>query len=432
MTTTTRSVLMSRIAPHLGGYSGSITSGTGTTVVLGGLVGVLNDDELNDWLLIMPDAATAADQQRIVTDFTGSTGTATIGTRSDTTYTSETYILVPKNTYTLQEIRDMISKAMRETKRTYRYALPTWNDERQYPLAALSWLRNAKDVDGVQYRPSPCLIDNEDFSRRHSGITSAPDSWTLAGSGATVGYQSTYASHGAYEVTLTRVTNDATLTQNVLYPLAKQLIDGLATVSFKVRCTASVASRVRVGVNNGTDTTWSDYHSGDGEPEDLTVSRTLTAAASRIQFVLSVDSGDTTGSFDLAIPVEGSSVDDSLWAAGSDGYALTDVDYQMHNIGSAVPILSLPRAYGRGGQLVVVSRRPFADFSADSDSTEAPSDMLEARTLWELASLQKPGQDRARLDRLLAVYGPLFAEYASGLIDKPVLKAQQPRYVIGA
>ena len=432
MATTSRSIAISRIAPPLGGYAGSITSGTATTAVLAGLVGVLGDDELNDWLLVMPDAATAADQTRIITDWTGATGTATFGTRADTTYTSETYVLIPKNTYTLQEIRDIISKVMRETKRTYRYVLPSWDYERYYPLSGMSWLRNAKDVDGVQWRQSPCLLDNEDFSRRHNGVTSAPDSWTLTGSGATVAYQSTFSSHGPYEVALTRVTNDATLYQDVPYQLAKQLIDDLVTVSLKVRCTASAASRVRVGINNGTDTDWSSYHSGDGEPEDLTVSRTITAAASRIRFTLSVDTGDTTGSFDLAIAVSGSSVDDGLWRSGSDGCRLQDVGFQIHNVGSGVPMLSPHRQYGRGGQFVVVSRRPFADFTSDADTTEMPSDLLEARTLYELALMQKPGQDRARPDRILEEYGPTWTQLASGLIDKPVQPAQTTTWVHGA
>ena len=284
--TTTRLTILQRVAPQLGGYQGDITSGTATTAVLAGLVGVTNDDDLNDALLIMPDATTDADQARIITDWTGSTGTATFATRSDTTYTSETYFTIPKNTWTLQELRQAVSTALRETKRTYRFVVPTRDDTLEYHLTDLSWLRNAADVDGVQYRPARGLLHNEDFSYQHSGTTSAPDSWALNGAAATLSRSTAFASYGSYAETLTSASATASLTQSAPYQLAKQLIDRLAPVALKVRCQAVAGSAIRVGINDGVDKTYSSYHSRDSEPEDLTVTRTITAAASRVQFVL--------------------------------------------------------------------------------------------------------------------------------------------------
>lgn len=432
MTTTTRLTILQRVAPIIGGYQGDIDSGTATTVVLDGLVGATTDDELNDDLLVMPDAATAADQTRIITDWAGATGTATIGTRSDTTYTSETYFTIPKNTWTLQEMRQAVTRSMAITRRTYRYVLPTRDYERQYQLVALSWLRHRRDVDGVFYRPSPGLLHNEDFSYWDAGTTSQPDGWSLVGSGASVARQTTFASYGSYEAALTRATNDASLVQDVPYQLAKQLIDAGAEIALKVRCTATVASRVRVGINNGVDTEWSDYHSGDGEPEDLEVSRTLTAAASRVRAVCSVDTGDTTGSFDEAFMAEGGSIGDGDWRAGSSGHIEQDVSHQLLNIGNGVPVLSLPAAYSRGAQFVIVTRRPYADLATDAASTEAPSDVIEARVVYELAKLMKPSQDRARMEQLMVDYGAKWADLAAGLIDKPVQRAQTTVLVRGA
>ena len=48
------------------------------------------------------------------------------------------------------------------------------------------------------------------------------------------------------------------------------------------------------------------------------------------------------------------------------------------------------------------------------------------------ALLQKPGQDRARPDRILAEYGPRFAGLAVGLIDKPVQRQFATIRVTGA
>ena len=422
MALTSRSTLMARIAPIIGGYAGSIASGGATTAVLTGLVGAFPDDELNDAALLMPDAATAADQIRVITDWTGLTGTATFGTRADTTYTSETYIVLPKGTYTVLELRDTIDKALRDTRRTLRMIIPTARDRRRYPLAAVTWLRNARDVDGVQLRASPNLIDNEDFARWHNGTTSAPDGWTLAGSGATIARGATFPSYGAYTAQVTRVANDATLTQDVPYYLAKQLIDDLATVAIKVRCTATVASRVRVGINNGVSTTYSSYHSGDGEPEDLTASLTLTAAASRVQIVLSVDTGDTMGDFDMAVLVEDSAVPDALWFAGSESMFERDLTYNIENAGSGVPVLVLACEQSRRQQLVIVSRRPYATLATDGATTEAPADLIEAKTIYELSAMMKPGQDRARPDRLMQQYGQKYRRLASGLIDKPIAR----------
>lgn len=421
MTLTTRTTLMTRIVPPLGGYSGSITSGTAGTAVLGGLVGITSDDDFNDWLLYMPDASAAGDQARIVTDWAGTTGTASFAARvTDTSLADETYLLVPKGSWTLTEIRDAINKALRESRRSTRFVVPTRNYTRMYQLDGLTWLRSARDVDAVFDRPSPNLLDNEDFARWQNGTALAPDSWTLSGSGATIARGSTFPSYGAYTAQVTRVTNDATLYQDLPYGLAKQLIDDLAAVAVEVRCTATVASRVRVGINDGNDTTWSSYHSGDGEPEDLTATRTLTAAASRVRVSLSVDTGDTMGDFDAAFLVEGTSVPEALTNAGSEGYRERQIANHRLNVGSGVPTVLLPNMRGRGAQLVISSRRPWATLSTDVGTTEAPSDLIESRAIYELAAMFKPGVDRKRMEALMALHGSKFADLARQQFDKPV------------
>lgn len=432
MTQTTRLTVLQKIAPAIGGYQGSITSGAAGHAILGGLVGALNDDELNDDLLVMPDAANDSDQTRVIADWGGPAGRATWdGNRSDVTYTSETYFTIPRNTFTLQECRQAVSRAVTGTKRTYRYIVPT-RRARTFPLSDLTWLRNADDVDGVFYRGCPGMLANEEMEHWHDGTTSAPDGWTLSGAGATVARSTTFASFGPYLVQLTSAAADANLTQDVPYQLAKQLIDDLATVAVKVRVTATVASEGRVGINDGNDTTWSSYHSGDGEPEDLTASRVLTADASRIRVILETATGTNVVSFDRAALVEGSSVDDGYWETGAGGFLNEEVEFDPLNTGSGVPVLSTRRQYDRGGQFVVVTRRPYADLTADSASTEAPEDTIVAKTIFELAVLDKPAMTRDRADRLLALYGTTFAKLARGLVDKPVERAQTTILVRGA
>ena len=430
---TTRLSLMQAIARRLGGYTGSISSGDATSAVLAPLVGNVPDDELIDHLLVMPDAANTTDTERLLTDWTKSTGTATwAGSRSDTTYTSETFFTLPPASWTLDELRAAVNDVLDETRRTYRYIVPTLDDARVYQLQPITWLRDRDDVDGVYLRQSACMLHNEDFALWHNGTASAPDGWTLAGSGATAARATTFASHGPYTVQVTRVTNDATLVQDLPYQLAKQLIDDLADIAISVRCRVGVASRIRVGIDDGNDTTWSSYHSGDGEPEDLTATRTLTAAASRVRIVLSVDSGDTTGDFDSAIMVEGTTVENTLRDVGSDAMLTSRLPYNVLNAGSGIPLIDVGRAVGRGGQLIVLTRRPFATLSADSGTTEAPDQMVEHGTIYKLASRPKRYQDQTWMERLMAQHGQAYARLARGLIELPPQDPLRSVTVVGA
>ena len=82
----TRQSIIEQAARQLGGYTGSISSGNATTAVLGGLLGGTGDDNfLVGDLLIMMDAANAADTTRTVTAWADSTATSTwVGNRTDT------------------------------------------------------------------------------------------------------------------------------------------------------------------------------------------------------------------------------------------------------------------------------------------------------------------------------------------------------------
>lgn len=429
----TRLQIMQRMAAHLGGYYGNITSGTSTTAVLEGLVGTTGDNSaFTNWHLFMPDAANTGDTERVVSSWTDSTGTATwTGARTDTTYTSETYIMIPaQERITLARLRQAIDEMMETTRRTVMFTIPTRDSERYYTLADLSWVRSPRDVDGVVMRLSPGLLDNEDFSKWQSSSVSTPDSWTLAGSGATVERTQTNSSYGGYAVNLTRASNDATLTQNVPHALARRMIDDRRAVAISVPCVASVASRVRVGINDGVDTTYSSsYHSGDGEWEVLTATRTLTAAASRIQAVLSVDSGDTTGTFDAVHLAEGTAITADFSDAGSSGFREQYVPYDVVHNGAA-PAIRVEGPLGEGRQLVVYSRRPFSTLSADSSRTDLDIDTAIHGALYFLFSKHRPGEDRARADRLATIHGKAYTQRLSALIQKPAMRPIS-RVVVG-
>jgi hypothetical protein len=135
--------------------------------------------------------------------------------------------------------------------------------------------------------------------------------------------------------------------------------------------------------------------------------------------ILSQDTGASTGDFDAAFLVDGASVPVALTQAGPDGYHDSRVAAIFGNGGSGVVSMRVsPTA--RGHQLVVVSRRPFAAIATDAGTTEAPSDLIESRAIYELAAMFKPGVDRARMEALMRLHGAKFTKLAGGLIDKPV------------
>lgn len=429
----TRKTALQRVADELQWPYGNISSGTATTAVLGGLVGAYEDDEFNSDRLLMPDAATAADQERIITDWAGSTGTATIATRADTDFDSETFILVPGAEHTLSDLRNAVNACLRRTKRTVKYVIPTVQKETVYSLQALDWLRSRADVDAVRIRNSPNLLDNEDFQKWQNGASSAPDSWTLAGTDATVARATTWTVHASsgYSVTVTRVGNDATLTIDVPYSVAHQLIADAALIKAGGWVQSATASVARIGINNGVDTTWSDYHSGDGEPEWLTAERTLTAAASRVRYVFSVDTSNASGTLAFAALCE-ENIPDLLKDAGSTAFTERSITNSPQNIGSTQPSIQLAGAVGRRQQLVVWTRRPYATLSADSDSTDCPEDVVLNGTLFHLFSSRKLGQDRERPDANARDYSTAYRTLAAGLIEKPVPEPMTQHSVHGA
>ena len=109
---------------------------------------------------------------------------------------------------------------------------------------------------------------NPKFEVWSAGTASAPDSWTLNGTGAAVARESSIV----YPNTLysAKVTNGgseaAWLNQQVAdYPNFKGL-----NFSLTVRAFTATASRVRVRVTDGVNTWDSDYHDGQGA-KDLTI-----------------------------------------------------------------------------------------------------------------------------------------------------------------
>lgn len=151
----------------------------------------------------------------------------------------------------------------------------------------------------------PNFLLNGSMEKWGNGTTAAPDGWVLAGAGMTIIRDAGIVRHGTYAAGLTRVGTDGYLGQAVTAAAGGGTYFQGRTYTVSAWVRATVASRARIALTDGTATSFSAYHTGGGAWELLTVTRTLSAAASALEARLYVDSGDTQIWVDAAILTEG-------------------------------------------------------------------------------------------------------------------------------
>lgn len=423
----TRKSLIQQVARELGWRTGSITSGGATSVVLDGYY---EGDSAGyvGWTIWMPDAANTADKARVITGWAPTTLTATIDTRSDTTYTSETYILVPPGDIGIDDIETAINDSLAEIRQTVRSVIPTLDNERYYRLGRLSWVRYTDDVDAVWLRESPNLLTNSQFDAWGAGESLAPSNWTLAGSNATIARASTGIARGYYGAALTRVGADATLTQ-----LLGMLNGDYASEEITLGCwvRATVANRARIGIGDGTTTSYSSYHTGGGADEWLTVTMTPAAAMTALSAILSVDTGNTSATFSNAVLVLGDTIPDMLKEVGDQAYREKHFDYRLRQVGDQV-LVETAEAWGKGRQLVVVSGQPYPALSSDSDSTDCPDSIILHGAIDQVVSRMRKGQARDRLEPLRARHHREFMRLSGRRRERPSVEVPRRAVVFGA
>ena len=421
--TVTRAELIKRGVRRFGGYSGSISSGTSTAAMLSGLIDTLGDDSaLAGNRLFMFEAATEADRERTITRWDDSIGMAHFEkARSDTTYTSETFAVV--RDYSLTQWRNAVNKALTASKRSYRYVLPLVHGVDVYSMDRLTWLEGADDIDEVLLCQSPNMLHNDEFEYWQNGSALAPDGWTLAGSGASVARASTGIA-SPYAATVTRASADATLYQDVPPSLVQYLTRStsapLPVVAFGAWVTSSTASIARVGVYNGSSTTWSSYYTlTSGVPVFLSSTYQTTATDTALRLVLSVDTSAGAATFHRAIMIADSTIPTQLKDRGSYSYH-EEIAHAVKRNQGGLPVVELASPYAPG-QLVIVSRRPFAEMSADTDTVEDQyADMLEEGMVRWITDAHAPNQDRERIDRIRGEAAAKWSRALKKNVSKPV------------
>ncbi len=429
----TRQSIIEQAARQLGGFTGSISSGNATSAVLGGLLGGTGDDNfLVGDLLIMMDAANAADTIRTITAWADATGTATwVGNRADTTYTDETYIVLSGGTddFNLASIRSALNDRLDQTRRTVASILPTLEDHRFYSLGRFDWIRNRDDVDQVFYRVSPNMVDNGNFDVWGAGPAATPTHWTATT--ATVARNDFLSNparitRGHFGLSLAGSGATGTLDQYLPTELVIQL-RGLS-VTLEADVTAGAVTEL-ISITDEGGTT-SAAHTGGGTVERLSATRTINASADSIRFRLQA-AQSVTGHFDNVMAEEATALQQPLSDTGDDAWKLQDLSYEIRDIGG-VPVIELPRARGRKSQLVVFSRQPYPSLSSDTEVTDCPDYVIVPGLKSELARILRKGVEQERWDRIRQEAAAEYGRTAGSLIQIPQPNPQHPVIVRSA
>jgi hypothetical protein len=174
------------------------------------------------------------------------------------------------------------------------------------------------------------LLANSDFETWSAGASSDPDGWTTSGAGAIIAKESTIVNIGTYSAKLTRSGTNVQL--NNIFHAEKGISYWRGrTVTFGAWVYATVATRVRLYIEDGVGTSESTWHTGGSTWEWITVTRTVDSSATQVYCFLGVISGDTSGYIDGAICIEGTTIPQTT-SENIFNYCLngdTDVEYML-------------------------------------------------------------------------------------------------------
>jgi len=376
------------------GREEAIASLTTTTVVVSALAtGTISSQRFTNKWIWRPDTATAADRIRYSSAFTSSSGTIThAGTNyADTTATSEyVFILEHEPRYYMDAVQTTLGRLQRLDRET----MPFVQNATRYWIP-FSWIRDPGDVEAIALNYDPTLNRNRHFEKWNAyastGGTLVPDDYTLSGSGATIA-RSTTARRGQYSAAVTRSTNNATLSQTVSLLHGGVLTESLEgkTITLVAILQASSASQARITVTAGSTSDSSDYHTGGGDWEELSVSIAVPTAATNIVCDIEVNGTDGTVYCDELYLVEASTIGDEM-RRGDYGETFLDKSQYRWDQGAGSLSLVLPKQ-SRKGNYVLYSGRAYPQFdytrvlsgSADSDSSDAPLDVVAVGAIGRL------------------------------------------------
>lgn len=146
------------------------------------------------------------------------------------------------------------------------------------------------------------LLKNSNFESWSAGTSTAPDTWASFGAGHSITRDAVNYKKGVYGVALTRSGANSYIINDTYtdFEYFKS-----RDVSLGVWVKTSTAGQANLVIEDGSGSTVSSNHSGSGNWEWLTVTRTISAGATLLRAQVRVTNIDGTAYFDSPILVEG-------------------------------------------------------------------------------------------------------------------------------
>ena len=383
--------------------------------------------------LLRPDAAlsgggVAVDRLRISSNYASTSGVITQAgaAYTDTTATDEDVEIHEFDPY---RIETAIQEALASTVRVDESLLQARADGR-YTFGLLPWIIQPADIALLGFRGSPVITGNRYFSGWGTVSTAGvlqPDRWTLAGSGATFA-RSTTSRTGLYSLKTTRAGTDVTVHQAVQAVTSNASDNTLRgrTMTGVAVCMTTDASSALVRITSekvdGTvlSTSDSDYHTGSGRWEELSIEHTIHAQADLIRVTALQDVDGDVYWDDLYETLDelgdGQRIDryPTVWWRGYKDFSQNPTTFYAPDGGVQ-----------NTGELVVRSLRKYPTFDAarvaaglaDDDSTDCPTELLKYRALSRFFfALARDQEGNANLQAKATQYGQMADDLAKSHI----------------
>jgi phage-related protein len=135
-----------------------------------------------------------------------------------------------------------------------------------------------------------------------AGDSSAPDGWAMSGTAGSVAKEDTTIKYGSYSM---KIISGSSNSYKATYSHSDYDDYEGKTITFGMWVKCSTASKARIYIYDGTTTTNSSYHAGDGEWEWIEVEGQIGASNTELTFGCEVQSSTITAYFDGGVAVDG-------------------------------------------------------------------------------------------------------------------------------
>lgn len=348
--------------------TGTVTTGTSSTVFIDTSLAnyAARPPAPYNWVYwLTATQAGNAYANRLITTYASSTYTVTMASAlTGTTTAADTYEI---SQWSNADLIGAINQARIELypnlsilKDVYLY---TEENQRRYTIpTSMNRVYQVRLANEVSADADENILDSESLNPRFEEWTSTtPDHWTATNLTTTYNTDDDFVWDDDYSCEcLVAVSTTGTLTNSITN---YAYYSGMK-MSFKVMAYCGVASRLRASINDGTTTTYSSYHAGNGW-EELTVSAVMQATPTAVTVGVSLLSGSTAVTFYL---------DEAILTMGQ--RAVNAGETPVYNWKQSDTVLELPYTPAFNQRIHLIGQGYLSSISSDTDTMEVSEQHL--------------------------------------------------------